>query len=179
MTARTRNQVTLVDNADRDIGACDKLTAHREGRLHRAFSIFLVNDRGHWLLQQRAAHKYHCGGLWSNTCCSHPQPSEPLLVAASDRLLGEMGLTVDLEEVFTFTYRAELDNGLIENEIDHILVGTCNDNPTPNPDEVSDWKWVVPDALFEDMAQHPERYTPWFRRCARDVYSAKPMNPKE
>ncbi len=161
----TRNWVILVDQDDLEIGTAEKLMAHREGRLHRAFSIFIYNASGQMLLQQRAATKYHSGGLWSNACCSHPAPGSTLKADAHRRLQEEMGFTCPLTKAFAFTYRAAFENGLIEHEYDHVFLGRFDGTPQPDPDEVGAWKWMdVPD-LYDDVRRHPERYTAWFREC--------------
>ncbi|HNT74026.1 MAG TPA: isopentenyl-diphosphate Delta-isomerase [Anaerolineae bacterium] len=157
-------QVILVDKEDREIGTEKKMATHRKGLLHRAFSVLIFNSAGEMLLQQRAATKYHSGGLWSNACCGHPRPGEPTAAAARRRLHEELGMDCPLEETFAFYYRAELEDGLSENEYDHVLVGQC-DGLTPQPDstEVSDWRWMDMAALRADIAAQPERYTYWFK----------------
>ena len=157
--------VILVDEGDRPIGTAEKMTAHIHGWLHRAFSIFIVNPQGELLLQRRAWTKYHSGGLWTNTCCSHPRPDEPLLVAGQRRLMEEMGIACHLQELFCFTYRAELECGLIEHEFDHVLIGECHCQPQPNPAEVADWRWMGMADLEKELSAHPERYTYWLRSC--------------
>ncbi len=157
--------VILVDDRDREVGTAEKLQAHREGRLHRAFSVFVVSDRGDLLLQQRAPHKYHSGGLWTNTCCSHPRPGETTHAAAHRRLWEEMGIRCPLQEIFHFIYRIQFDNGLWEHEFDRVFVGRFNGDPQPNPDEATAWQWVALDALQADIAIHPERYTYWLQTC--------------
>ena len=165
----THDQVILVDEQDQPLGTGDKLQTHRDGLLHRAFSVFLFNTAGEMLLQRRAATKYHSPGLWSNTCCSHPRPGEAVLDAAHRRLQEEMGLTSDLSPAFSFIYRIAFDNGLIEHELDHVLIGRTEASPAPHPDEADAWRWIQPDALRADVATHPERYTYWFRYCLDDV----------
>jgi isopentenyl-diphosphate delta-isomerase len=155
------DQVILVDENDRDIGVADKLQAHRSRQLHRAFSIFIFNDKGQLLLQKRARQKYHSGGLWTNTCCSHPAPGAELLQEAQRKLQQEMGFACDLKHALSFIYTAELDNGLYENELDHIFVGTYNGQPRVNPAEVEDWQWVDWSELKKELQAHPERYTYW------------------
>lgn len=141
------------------------MAVHRQGLLHRAFSIFVLNDRGELLLQQRAWHKYHSGGLWTNTCCSHPRPQEPTLSAGHRRLQEEMGFDCALQPLFNFIYRAELDHDLIEHEYDHVLIGFYNDSPTPNPDEVCAWRWVDMGELSIDLGKNPHHYTYWLNSC--------------
>lgn len=158
----------LVDRNDREIGTADKLRAHADGLLHRAFSVFVFSSRGELLLQQRQPDKYHSGGLWSNTCCSHPRPGEAVLAAAERRLEEEMGLQCALEAAFRFTYRAQLGD-LWEHEVDHVLLGQSDQTPVPNPQEVSDWCWIAADVLVDDVERRPERYTYWFRQIYRRV----------
>ncbi len=156
-------RVVLVDEAGRVLGSEEKLAAHRHGgRLHLAFSVFVVDGEGNTLLQRRSTRKHHFGGLWSNSCCSHPRPDEDVLTAGVRRLVEEMGLQVPLDDVGTFLYRAEDPaSGLVEHELDHVLVGTHDGDPSPNPTEVDGWRWVSIDALAVDLTARPERYTPW------------------
>lgn len=161
--------VILVDENDNPIGTEEKLAAHQNGgKLHRAFSVFVFNDAGEIMLQRRAMKKYHCPGLWTNTCCSHPRPDETSLAAATRRLQEEMGFVCPLQERFTFTYRAEFSNGLTEHEFDHVFVGIYNDVPQPNPAEAMDWKWISVDELIQDIAVHPDTYTAWLKILMRD-----------
>jgi isopentenyl-diphosphate Delta-isomerase len=164
--------VILVDPNDRPIGAQDKQAAHRDGRLHRAVSVFLINRSGRWLLQRRAPVKYHSGGLWSNTCCGHPRPGETTLQAAERRLREELGVEVRLQPVMQFQYRAELSNGLIEHELDHVFMGQFEGEPTPNPDEVDACAWVDPDALGREIDQYPDRFTAWLKLLFPHVRAA-------
>ncbi|MCB9183121.1 MAG: isopentenyl-diphosphate Delta-isomerase [Flavobacteriales bacterium] len=174
---RTEDEVVLVDEQDRAIGAMGKLQAHLEGKLHRAFSIFLFDASGRLLLQRRADTKYHSAGLWTNTCCSHPRPGESVDQAALRRLQEEMGISTALTEQFSFTYRAELENGLIEHELDHVLFGAWSGPPDPDPAEVSEWRYADADDLEEEMRLRPERYTFWLRACwprVRQLIRAEP-----
>lgn len=155
--------VILVDEQDREIGLMEKMQAHREARLHRAFSIFLFNNKGEMLLQRRALHKYHSGGLWTNTCCSHPRAGESLQEAATRRLQEEMGMEASMTPLLSFIYRAELDQGLTEHELDHVLTGTTDALPEINPEEVAEWKYITTAALEADVQAHPEQYTEWFK----------------
>ncbi|NOQ74820.1 MAG: isopentenyl-diphosphate Delta-isomerase [Crocinitomix sp.] len=157
-------QVILVDIEDNPIGLMEKMEAHQKGLLHRAFSVFVFNDKNELLLQQRALHKYHSGGLWTNTCCSHPRDGEELVKAGTRRLQEEMGFECEITPVLSFIYKAELDNELTEHEFDHVLIGKYNVAPQPNPDEVSDWKFVNLEALALDLAQNPDHYTIWFQK---------------
>jgi len=158
-----RVEVILVDKDDREAGVMEKMEAHRKGILHRAFSVFIFNDDNQLMLQQRALHKYHSPGLWSNTCCSHPFPEEPVEEAAHRRLQEEMGFDVEVKKAFTFIYKAELDQGMTEHELDHVLIGNYNDEPSINQEEVAAWNWVDLEELIEDMDSNPENYTVWFR----------------
>ena len=155
----------LVDAHDRPVGTAEKMLAHRQGLLHRAFSIFILNDRGELLLQQRALHKYHSGGLWTNTCCSHPRPQEQTLSAAHRRLKEEMGFDCPLQPLFSFIYHAHLDHELIEYEYDHVLLGFHNGDPSPNPDEVCAWRWINLADLAHDLQTRPHQYTYWLNSC--------------
>ena len=157
-------EIILVDETGRTIGFEEKTRAHRDGgKLHRAFSIFIFDPDGRMLLQKRSAKKYHFGGLWTNACCSHPRRGEELEEAAHRRLREELGFDTDLDEAFTFTYTAtDAKSGLTEHEFDHVFVGGFNGAPTPNPDEVDDWKWMDHAQVLRDLAANPEHYTPWF-----------------
>lgn len=158
-------RVVLVDNKDKEIGTEEKIRAHDNGgKLHRAFSVFIFNSKGEMMIQQRARSKYHCGGLWTNTCCSHPRPGETAVEAGHRKLQQEMGFDTDLKEAFTFIYRAEFDNGLTEHELDHALIGTYDGEPRPNPEEAGNWKWANLEELRKDVRESPEKYTPWFKK---------------
>jgi len=159
----SEEMVILVDEFDNELGVMGKMAAHLEGRLHRAISIFLFNDQGQMLLQQRAFSKYHSGGLWSNTCCSHPRQHESVMDAAKRRLFEEMGIQCELEQTFHFIYKVVLDKGLTEHELDHVLVGKFNGEPILNPEEAASWKWIDVDVLVNDIAADPEQYTAWFK----------------
>jgi len=143
----------------------EKMEAHHKGLLHRAFSVFVINDAGEILLQRRALEKYHSAGLWTNACCSHPFPGETIAAAAHRRLQEEMGFDCELQEIFTFTYRAEFDNGLTEHEFDHVLLGTYNGNIHPNPAEVCDYHYLSSERINELMENEPTAYTIWFHRA--------------
>lgn len=155
-------QVILVDPDDHVLGMGEKLRVHREGWLHRAFSVFVFNPAGELLLQQRAWSKYHSGGLWSNTCCSHPRPGETVEAAALRRLQEEMGVVCALDPLFRFVYRATLDGGLIEHEYDHVLTGVAEVTPNPDAAEVAAYCWKSVEAIRWEMETTPERYTCWF-----------------
>jgi len=154
-------RVVLVDATDRAVGTEEKLAAHRVGVLHRAFSVVVRNSRGELLVQRRALGKYHSGGLWSNACCGHPRPGEGVVAAGERRLREEMGVSCALAPHAAFVYRAALNDALVEHEYDHILVGTTDDDPTPDPDEAMSWEWIAPDALAARVATAPERFTAW------------------
>ena len=168
--------VVLIDEYGRDLfdqdgglSTMEKIEVHRLGLLHSAVSVFIFNDRNELLLQKRATGKYHSPGKWTNTCCTHPLPEETPILAARRRLSEEMGLVAALTEVFTFPYKADVGNGLIENEFDHVFIGVSNQNPTPNPAEVSDWTWVTTEELEQQLVGNPERYSPWLRQCFSEV----------
>ena len=156
-------EVIIVDSQDRFIKIMPKMEAHKKGILHRAFSVFIINSKEQILLQKRALNKYHSPGLWTNTCCSHQRINESSVLAGSRRLYEEMGMNADLEEIFTFRYRAPFDNGLIEHELDHILIGYSDKEPIINTDEVSEWKWMDINYIIQDLKINPEDYTIWFR----------------
>ena len=165
-----RNLVVLVDEEDREVGTADKLLAHQDGgMLHRAFSIFVFNKKGELLLQQRAMAKYHTPGKWTNTCCSHPFPNEGVIDAAHRRLREEMGFDCEMKEGFAFTYLADVGNGLTESEYDHVIFGTYDRDPKPNPDEAMAFRWVSPDRLNEEIIRNPENFTPWIRMAMEKV----------
>ena len=166
-----KDKVVLVDKDDNEIGLSPKLEAHQKGLLHRAFSLFVFNSKGELLLQKRAINKYHSGGLWSNTCCSHPFPEEMIMSAATRRLFEEMGMDCELHPVFNFIYKAELDNGLTEYEFDHVIFGISNSLPLINHDEVSDWKYISIENLILDMDNNPNNYTEWLKICLKKVIS--------
>jgi isopentenyl-diphosphate delta-isomerase len=157
-------KVILVDEKDHEIGTMEKMEAHRKGLLHRAISVFIIDNSGNWLLQKRATGKYHSNGLWSNTACSHPLPNETILQAANRRLDQEMGIKADLIKIFDFIYHEPLDANLFEHELDHVFLGITNDLPKPNPEEVSDWKLINFNDLNGDIQSHPENYTVWFKK---------------
>jgi isopentenyl-diphosphate Delta-isomerase len=157
-----KDHVILVSEQDEWLGTMEKLTAHQEGRLHRAFSVFVMNSAGEMLLQQRAADKYHSGGLWSNTCCSHPYPGESTIAAAHRRLQEEMGLDCPLTPLFHLRYTAEVGNKLIESEYDHIYLGRYNGDVHINTEEVQDHKFIPLTELEEWRNSKPEEFTQWF-----------------
>ena len=156
-------EVILVTPEDQVLGTMAKLEAHEKAVLHRAFSVFVLNDRGQTMLQQRAAHKYHSPLLWTNTCCSHQRLGETNIEAGKRRLMEEMGFETDLKELFSFIYKAPFDNGLTEHELDHVLLGYYSGNPEINPDEVAAWKWMDLEEIRQELEESPENYTAWFR----------------
>lgn len=164
-------QVILVDADDREIGVLGKLAAHENGGArHRAFSVFIVDPQGRWLLQRRAAGKYHFPGLWTNACCSHPRPGEATADAAHRRLREELGFDCPLTERFQFEYKAtSAAEGLTEHELDHVFTGTWAGPVAPDPLEVAATRWVEPEALAADVQAQPEAYTPWFKLALERV----------
>lgn len=156
-------EVILVNGQDEQTGVMEKMEAHQKGLLHRAFSIFIFNSRGEMLLQQRASSKYHSPDLWTNACCSHPQPGESTEKAATRRLREELGFETKLSGIFSFTYRAVFENGLTEHEFDHVLIGTYNGQIFPNADEVKDYCFMKPEKIRESLSSHPHKYTEWFK----------------
>lgn len=164
-------QVILVDQLDQELGIMQKLEAHQKGLLHRAFSVFVFNDKNELMLQKRASGKYHSGGLWTNTCCSHPAPAEKVEDACHRRLKEEMGFDTELEFVTSFIYKAELDNNLTEHEYDHVYAGRYNLSPQLNLQEAEDWKFVNMEFLERDLEMNPHHYTVWFKIIFNDVHS--------
>jgi isopentenyl-diphosphate delta-isomerase len=156
-------KVILVDKKDVQLGLMPKMEAHIKGVLHRAFSVFIFNSSMSLLMQKRSNQKYHSPGLWTNTCCSHQRNGESTKEAAKRRLMEEMGLYVDMHEIFSFIYKANLKKGLIEHEYDHVLVGYTDLNPNININEVEDWKWVDLSFLEQDLDRNPNIYTEWFK----------------
>lgn len=155
--------VILVDQNDRQIGLMPKLEAHEKAVLHRAFSVFILNDRNEVMLQQRAGSKYHSPLLWTNTCCSHQRAGESNLDAGNRRLFEEMGFKTTLKELFHFIYKAPFENGLTEHELDHVMIGRYNGQPAINPDEVETWKWMKIEDVQKDISANPGIYTVWFK----------------
>ncbi|GAA3961265.1 isopentenyl-diphosphate Delta-isomerase [Pedobacter ginsengiterrae] len=165
-------QVILVDNNDLPTGLMEKIEAHEKGLLHRAFSVFIFNSKNELLLQQRAKSKYHSGGLWTNTCCSHPRWGEENIEAAKRRLYEEMGMNCDLSYGFHFTYMAEFSDGLIEHELDHVFFGLSDELPKINTEEVEAYKYVDLEKLRLNIIDKPEQYTPWLKICLERVIEA-------
>lgn len=158
-----RIDVILVDENDDQVGIMEKMEVHQKALLHRAFSIFIFNDKGEILLQRRAIKKYHSGGLWTNTCCSHPKPGEETMAAAGKRLSEEMGISTRLRKAFDFIYKAPFDNGLTEFEFDHVFIGTYEGKVSPDADEVSDYCYKDINEIRNSILTHPQKYTEWFK----------------
>ncbi|MBJ60205.1 MAG: isopentenyl-diphosphate delta-isomerase [Flavobacteriales bacterium] len=172
-------QVILVDKKDNVIGKAGKLEAHQKGLLHRALSVFIFNSKGEILLQQRAPHKYHTPFLWSNTACSHPRINELVKHAAERRLKEEMGIECNLYYAFNFLYNAKFDNHLIENELDHVFIGFCDEIPKPNPSEVKNYRYINSYDLMNEINENPNIFTPWFKICIDRVLKVKSIFEKE
>jgi isopentenyl-diphosphate Delta-isomerase len=166
MTFNT-TEIILVNDSDEEIGTGEKLMVHQEGLLHRAFSILVFNNNNELLIHQRTGHKYHSGNLWTNTCCGHPNAGEEINDAAHRRLGEEMGFDTSLDFLYKFQYRAQFENALVENEIDHVFVGNYDADFIVNPEEVADYKWVTIEFLLEDVAENPEKYTFWFKEILK------------
>lgn len=161
-------QLILVDEEDKEVGYLPKLEVHQKGLLHRAFSILVFNKQGEFLIHQRAHEKYHSPGLWTNTCCSHPNKGETTEAAAHRRLQEEMGFDCALNFAYKFVYKTELEHGLIEHELDHVFIGEYNGSFNPNPEEVSNSRWVSLPELRNDIRLHPENYTFWFKKIVTE-----------
>lgn len=164
-----KEYVVLVDAMDEPVGTMEKMEAHVKAILHRAFSVFIFNEKGELMLQQRALSKYHTPGLWTNTCCSHPREGENTDDAAHRRMVEEMGFDCDFEEAFTFTYKADVGQGLTEHEFDHVFIGHSDKLPAINPEEVNDWKYMKLEDIKSDMKANPSSYTVWFRIAFDEV----------
>lgn len=155
--------VVLIDEQDNQLGLMEKQQAHVAGLLHRAFSVFIFNEKGELLMQQRAADKYHSPLLWTNTCCSHPRENETYKEAAIRRLEEEMGFVCEIEPKFHFIYKAQLGERLFEHELDHVFTGTYSGEIKINPEEVNAYKWMKMEDLIQDMKDNPAEYTVWFK----------------
>ena len=164
-------EVILVDTNDRPLGTMPKMEAHEKAVLHRAFSVFILNKKGELLLQQRAWEKYHSPGLWTNSCCSHQRKGESNLEAGNRRLQEEMGMEADLEELFSFIYKAPFDNGLTEHELDHVLLGYSDSDPNINSDEVAAFRWAPLETIAAEMQADPDQFTAWFKIIFDRFYS--------
>ena len=164
-------EVILVDTNDRPLGTMPKMEAHEKAVLHRAFSVFILNKKEELLLQQRAWEKYHSPGLWTNSCCSHQRKGESNLEAGNRRLEEEMGMEADLEELFSFIYKAPFDNGLTEHELDHVLLGYSDSDPNMNSDEVAAFRWAPLETIAAEMQADPDQFTAWFKIIFDRFYS--------
>lgn len=164
-------QVILVNELDEQVGLMPKMEAHEKALLHRAFSVFVFNEKGALLLQQRAANKYHSPLLWANTCCSHQRDGETSIGAGERRLQEEMGFDCELKEVFSFIYKAPFDNGLTEHELDHVMIGSYDKDPEINKEEVASFKWMTVEEVKKDMEDQPEIYTVWFQIIFEKYYN--------
>ena len=162
--------VILVNQNDEQIGLMPKMEAHQKAVLHRAFSVFVLNDKNEIMLQQRASQKYHSPLLWTNTCCSHQRNGETNIQAGSRRLFEEMGFETGLKELFHFIYKAPFDNGLTEHELDHVMIGYYSGEPKINPEEVESWKWMSIEDVAKDIQLQPEIYTVWFKIIFDEFY---------
>jgi len=162
-------KIILVNENDIEIGSDYKIKTHKEGKLHRAFSIFIFNSKGELLIQKRAKEKYHSGGLWSNSCCGHPEAGEKTIDATNRRLFEEMGIKTPLKEAFSFIYNVRLDNGIKEYELDHVFVGFYDGKVVINKEEAEDFKWINIRELIKDINKNPEKYSYWFRLCFKRV----------
>ena len=162
-------RVILVDENDTPLGTMEKMEAHEKGVLHRAFSVFIFNSNGDMLLQQRALSKYHSGGLWTNTCCSHPRENETTVDAAHRRLQEEMGFDCEINKVFDFIYKKQLDKGLTEHELDHVFIGEYEGEVKFNPEEVNAYTYKPVQEVLSDVLQFPKKYTEWFKICLDEV----------
>ena len=167
-------KVILVDEHDNELGSMEKIEAHRKGVLHRAFSILIFNSKREVLLQKRSANKYHSAGLWTNTCCSHPQPNERIEDAVHRRLKEEMGIDARPEYSYKFIYKVNLENNLIENELDYVFIGHFDGEPVINSHEVEDWKFVSLDRIRQDILTNPDEYTYWFKRIINHPQLSSP-----
>ncbi|MDP7324429.1 MAG: isopentenyl-diphosphate Delta-isomerase [Candidatus Woesearchaeota archaeon] len=168
------DQIILVDKKDNQVGTEGKLAAHQKALLHRAFSIYIFNDKGEVLIQRRNKNKYHSGGLWSNTCCSHPRDEEDIELAIYRRLKEEMDFDCEMRKIFDILYRCEFDNGLTENEFLHVFVGKYSGEVTANPEEAEAWKWMNATDLLVDVKTNPEKYSYWLIKCIEKVLENAP-----
>ena len=164
-----KEKVILVDKNDKEVGSMEKQEAHIKGILHRAFSVFIFNDKNELLLQRRAVNKYHSGGLWTNTCCSHPRQNEKTKEAAKRRLFEEMGMHSTLKKQFDFIYKAKLDNNLYEHEFDHVYFGFSSELPQINLEEVEEYAYKSLGEIAKELKTNPEKYTEWFKICFKEV----------
>jgi len=171
-----KEYVVLVDNQDNQVGLMEKMEAHVNPTLHRAFSIFIFNSKNEMLMQRRALTKYHTPGLWTNTCCSHPRDGESLEAATKRRLMEEMGMECELNELFSFIYKADVMQGLIEHEFDHVFVGVSDATPLINKEEVDSYKYETIENIKADIEKHPENYTAWFKIAFDKLYNRRKLD---
>ena len=173
--------VILVDQDDQEIGKMEKMQAHVEAKLHRAFSVFIFNSKGELLLQQRAFIKYHTPGLWTNTCCSHPRPGETTADAAHRRMVEEMGFDCDFDEVFHFLYKAKFSNELTEHEVDHVFIGFSDQLPVINSEEVESYQYTDMKTLAKQIKDNPDNFTIWFKIAfdrVNEYFEKHPLKPQ-
>jgi len=157
------SKIILIDESDHITGYSEKLQAHQEGKLHRAFSVFILNSKNELLIQQRSLQKYHSGGLWSNTCCGHFSTEENQEAQAEQRLMEEMGVKTNLMWIYNYSYKTQFENGLIENELVYAYLGLYDGNPSPDPQEAENWRWINIEKLITEMQHKPEEFTYWFK----------------
>ena len=169
MANMNRDRIVKVDEHDNEIGEIEKIEAHKAPILHRAFSVFIINDKNEMLIQQRAFNKYHSGGLWANACCSHPRVGEEVISSAKERMKDEIGVSCELKELFTFIYETKFSDNLYEHELDHVLLGHHNGPFVMNKEEVNDLKWISYKELAKDLEKHPDKYASWFKIAAPKV----------
>lgn len=172
------HEIILVNSLDEQVGTGEKMETHRKALLHRAFSVFIWNKKGEMLLQQRAAEKYHSAGLWTNACCSHPFPGEKTEDAALRRLQEELGFKTPVKKAFDFIYKADFDNGLTENEFDHVFIGYYEGPVEPNPAEVMAYRYMAMPDIEKDLQQNPEKYTAWFKIAFKRVADFLAQSPQ-
>jgi len=156
-------EVVLINPEDEVLGSMEKMQAHENGLLHRAFSVFLFNEKGEMLLQKRAATKYHSPNQWTNAVCSHPRINETYEAGAKRRLAEELGIIVDIEEKFHFIYKAKVGENLWEHELDHVFTGLYSGKFNLNPEEVSEVRFILMEDLEAEMLSYPEYFTEWFK----------------
>lgn len=171
-----RNTIVKVDIFDNEIGEIEKMEAHLTPVLHRAFSVYIINSKGEMLIQKRAAHKYHSPNLWANACCSHPRRGENIVESAKERLIDEIGIKCDLEELFTFNYLSKYNENLYEYEVDHVLFGEYNGEVTLNEEEASEFRWVDLNTLFKELLNEPQKFATWFVISVPRVISLLKLN---
>jgi isopentenyl-diphosphate delta-isomerase len=167
------NKIVLVDESDKETGTELKSSVHKSGLLHRAFSILIFNNKNNLLIQKRASKKYHSGGMWTNSCCSHQKEGESLIESAHKRLFEELGFNTELNEIFTLRYNTHFSNGLTENELDHVYIGYYDGRVIPNKNEIKDYKWTPVDILLDNINNNPNNYTYWFKLILKKLKDGK------